>query len=172
MKSAEIRAILAENPDAEFAEKPNLYVSKITRLRGLREWNGGKWAAREREREGNGWNTLSTGHLSGPPTWAPAQLLPVAEAEKILADRREEKRKSQEQAARIAGQRIARENDASAVAAQLQARGIPCTSSAAGILIQPDACRQLLELLDGSAQAVAQATAAVRDALDHATVRS
>jgi hypothetical protein len=154
MKSAEIRAILAENPDAEFAEKPGLYVSKVTKLRGLREWTGGKWTAREREREGKGWSVLSTGHLSGPPTWAPAQLVPVAEAEKILADRREEKHKSQEQAARIDGQRIARENDASAVAALFKARGISCTSSAAGIVLQPDACRQLLDQLE---RATAQA---------------
>jgi hypothetical protein len=144
MKSAEIRAILAENPDAELAERPRAYASEVTKLRGWQESNG-KWRALESHHKGV-WRGAGTGRVYGP--FACSQLMPVAEAEKILADRREAYRKSQEQAARIDGQRIARENDAAAVAAQLQARGIPCTSSDNGILLQPDTCRRMLEQLE------------------------
>jgi hypothetical protein len=149
MKSAEISAIIAENPDAEFAEKPGVHDYRLLKIRGLSlHADRQRWTARERLNINGEWTPYVVSSLYGPRTWTPGQLVTAAQAEQLLEGRRaaQAKQDAARQAERARAQ--ARRNDAAELASQLQARGIACTSSDAGILLQPDAVRELLARLE------------------------
>lgn len=84
MKTADIRAILAAAPDAEFAERPrNRYGSTVVKIRGLRELRTGVWTAAERTQERSYETVWIPNKLQ---SWPSAQIMTVTEAEQLNSD--------------------------------------------------------------------------------------